>query len=542
MTLDVFRIEIIRHALQAAAEEMSAVVVQSARSPLLREAGDLSSTLTDAEGELVAQGQDVPVHLGVMAYTVKEFLKRVPAEKLAPGDVWLLNLPEVGGNHLPDVKTIRPVFADDRLVAFAVQLAHWADIGGTMPGSYFAEADEIWQEGLRIAPLRIVADDALDEEKIGLIMANVRAPHERYGDLLAQIAATRAAEARLHELIDRVGVEDFMTGLARLHDMSEASIREAISALPDGVYEGEDWMDDCGPDDAPVAVRVRVEIAGDGAVFDFSASDDAVAAPINTTPFVVGAAVFYCIRALIGHDIQPNGGCYRPLGIITRKGSLLDPTGNEPVVGGNHETSQRAVDAIFRAFDPVLLPQLTAGGTTSAGLLIFSGQRSDGAWGTFYETHGGGEGARIDRDGMPVVRVHLTNVMNTPVEVVEAEYGLSVETQMLRHGSGGDGRHRGGDGMVRLYRVLGHGMTLTTMFERRIVPPYGLAGGSDGAPFQVTLIRGNNERVLRGKGNYRLDPDDLVRVETPGGGGYGEPAGTPPAPFIRRQKWPIQTK
>lgn len=524
MSFDVFRIEIIRHALQAAAEEMSVVVMRSARSPLLREAGDLSSTLTDAEGELIAQGQDVPVHLGVMAFTVKEFLTRVPRERLAPGDVWLLNLPELGGNHLPDVKAIRPVFHEGRLVAFAVQLAHWADIGGTMPGSYFAEADEIWQEGLRISPLRIVAGDRLDREKMDLVLANVRGPAEREGDLLAQVAATRTAEQRIQELIGRVGVEDFLDALKRLHDLSEASMREAISRLPDGVYEGEDWMDDGGPDDAPVAIRVRVEISGDSARFDFSGSADAVSAPINTTRFVVGAAVFYCIRALVAPDIQPNGGCYRPLEIRTRRGSILDPDGVEPVVGGNHETSQRAVDAIFRALEPALLPRLSAGGTTSAGLLIFSGRRSDGAWGTFYETHGGGEGARADRDGMPVVRVHLTNVMNTPVEVVEAEYGLCVERQSLRPGSGGAGRHRGGDGMVRIYRVTTDSMTLTTMFERRVIPPYGLAGGADGAPFRVTLIRDGEERELPGKANLRLRHGDEVRVETPGGGGYGAAA------------------
>ncbi|MCC6304674.1 MAG: hydantoinase B/oxoprolinase family protein [Rhodobacteraceae bacterium] len=523
MTLDLFRTEVIRQALQAAAEEMSVVVMHAARSPLLREAGDLSSTLTDARGELIAQGQDVPVHLGVMAYTVKEFLRHVPAGRLAPGDVWLLNLPEVGGNHLPDVKAIRPIFRDGAIVAFAVQLAHWADIGGTMPGSYFAAAEEVWQEGLRIPPLRVVAGGVPDAEKIALILANVRSPAEREGDLLAQVAATAVADQRLQELIDRVGVGDFLAALDRLHDLSEAAMRAAIRALPDGVHEGEDFLDDCGPGDAPVGVRVRVTIAGDTAEFDFSASDDAVPAPINTTRFVVGAAVFYCVRALAETPVHPNGGAYRPLTIRTRRGSILDPAGVEPVVGGNHETSQRCVDAIFRAFDPVLLPRLSAGGNASAGLLIFGGPRADGVWGTFYETHGGGEGARADRDGMPVVRVHLTNVMNTPVEVVEAEYGLVLERQALRRGSGGAGRHRGGDGMVRDYRVMTEPMRLTTMFERRVVPPYGLDGGAPGATFRVTLIRDGRAEELRGKGNYRLRRGDLVRVETPGGGGHGPP-------------------
>lgn len=521
--MDIFTVEFVRNALLAAAEEMSVVVMRSARSPLLREAGDLSSTLTDADGELIAQGQDVPVHMGVMAYTVKEFLREVPRDTLSPGDVWLLNLPEVGGNHLPDVKAIRPVFHEGRIVAFAVQLAHWADVGGTMPGSYFAAATEVWQEGLRISPIRVVADNQPERRQIDFIKANIRGPAEREGDLLAQVAATRAAERRILDLIGRIGRDAFLQSVQELHDLSERRIRDAIQALPDGVYEGEDWMDDCGPGNKPVAVRVQVTVRGDEATFDFSQSDDAVAAPINTTKFVAGASVFYCLRTLLAPDVHPNGGAYRPVRVVTRAGSLLDPPEEAPLVGGNHETSQRAADAIFKAFDPLLLAHLSAGGPTTAGLLIFSGRRRDGRWGTFYETHGGGEGARAERDGLPVVRVHMTNVMNTPVEIVESEYDLHVEEQSIRQGSGGDGHHRGGDGMVRAYRVLADTLTLTTMFERRVIPPYGLDGGADGATYSVTLQRDGKERDLQGKENITLQFGDVVTIRTSGGGGYGTP-------------------
>jgi N-methylhydantoinase B len=519
--VDPFTVEVIRHALTAAAEEMSAVVMRSARSPLLREAGDLSSTIMDGDGELVAQGHDVPVHLGVLSYTVKAFLERVPRARLRPGDIWFLNLPEVGGNHLPDVKAIRPIFHQDEIVAFAVSLAHWADMGGAAPGSYYAAATDAWMEGLRISPLRIFAGDEPDPEKLDIVLSNLRGAVERKGDLLAQAAATRAGERRVQEVVARYGVATFKAAVAAMHDLSEAAMRELLASLPDGVFEGEDFLDDGGPGDRPVGIRVRIEKRGDTALFDFSASDDAIAGPLNTTPFVAGSAVFYAIRALADKPIQPNGGCYRPLRIVTRKGSVFDPGADKPVVGGNHETSQRAVDAIFRALEPVVGERLSAGGNTSAGLLIFSGPAAGGRWATFYETHGGGEGARIDRDGAPVVRVHLTNVMATPIEVVEAEYPLRVERQQLRTGSGGSGRHRGGDGMVREYRILGEGLSLTTMFERRIVPPYGLRGGSDGAPMQVTLHRDGNVETLRGKQNVALEPQDLVRVETPGGGGYG---------------------
>lgn len=521
---DPFTIEVIRNALNSAAEEMSAVVMRSARSPLLREAGDLSSVLCDADGELIAQGHDVPVHLGVLAYTVKAFLQRIPRAGLRTGDIWFLNLPEIGGNHLPDVKAIRPVFVDGELLAFAVSLAHWADIGGAAPGSYYAAATDAWMEGLRISPLRVFADDEPDPEKLGMILSNVRGATEREGDLLAQAAATRVADRRVGELIARHGAGTFRAAVAALHDLSESQMRALLSELPDGIFEGEDFLDDGGPDNAPVGIRVRIEKRGGTARFDFSGSDDAIAGPLNTTRFVAGSAVFYAVRALARGDIQPNGGAYRPLTIVTRPGSVLDPGPEKPVVGGNHETSQRMVDAIFRALEPVVGERLPAGGNTSAGLVIFSGQGPDGRWLTFYETHGGGEGARVDRDGMPVVRVHLTNVMATPIEVVEAEYPIRLERQRLREGSGGAGRHRGGDGMIREYRVTHPGFTVTTMFERRLVPPYGLRGGADGAPMRVTLERGDTRRELAGKENVALEVGDLIRVETPGGGGYGTPA------------------
>ncbi|WP_135468084.1 hydantoinase B/oxoprolinase family protein [Crenalkalicoccus roseus] len=523
--MDPFLLEVLRHALSSIAEEMSSTVVRAARSPLLREAGDLSSALTDARGELVAQGRDIPVHLGVMNFTVKALLRAVPAERLRPGDVWVTNLPEMGGNHLPDVKAIRPLFAGGRLVAFAVSLAHWADIGGAWPGSYVAEAHDSWAEGLRIPPTRMFTAEGRDEEKIAFLLANVRGPAEREGDLLAQVAATRAAEERFAALCAEHGAATVEAAMAALHDRSEAAMRAAIAGLPDGVYEGEDFLDDDGPGGAPVGVRVRVTIAGERAAFDFSASDDAVAGPMNTTPNVVAAACYYAMKAIAGPEIQPNGGCYRPIGVITRPGSLLDPPPGRPLVGGNHETSNRCVDAIFRALADAIPERISAGGPTTAGVLILGGTGPDGAWQTLYEVHGAGEGARHDRPGVPVTRVHLTNTNSTPAEIIEAEFPVRVECHALRLGSGGEGRHRGGEGAVRAYRVLAPELSLTTMFERRVVPPWGLAGGGPGLPFRCTLHEaGGGARELRGKQNLMVRQGDLIVMETSGGGGYGRPA------------------
>jgi N-methylhydantoinase B len=520
--IDPVTLEVIRNALIAAAEEMSMVVMRAARSPLLREAGDLSSAITDADGFLVAQGRDVPMHMGVMSFTVREFLKRVPKQQLAPGDVWFLNLPEIGGNHLPDVKAIRPIFLGGAIGAFSVSLAHWADIGGAVPGSYVANATDAWQEGLRIPPLRIFNANGSDPEKLDLILANVRGAQERKGDILAQMAATRAADERLQQLAREHGCSTVIAAMEAIHDRAEAQMRAAIADIPDGTYRGEDWLDDDAAGGEPMAIRAEVTINGEEATFDFTKSADAARGPLNTTPFITAASVFYVMKTLFGPDIQPSGGCYRPFKIVTRPGSVLDPGTERPVVGGNHETSQRIADAVFRAFETVVPERLSAGGPTTSGLVLFGGRRSDGVWTTLYETHGGGEGARIDRDGASVIRVHMSNVMNTPAEVIEAEYPIRIDCQRLRVNSGGAGRHRGGEGLHRVYRVLCEDMSVTTMYERRVVPPYGLKGGKPGMPFKVTVEEDSGRQYdLPGKANIRLGPDDIVIVDSCGGGGYG---------------------
>jgi N-methylhydantoinase B len=521
-------LEVVRSALYAIAEEMSVIVMRSARSPLLKEAGDLSSALTDAEGRLIAQGRDIPIHMGVMAFTVKEFLKRVPARQLREGDVWFLNLPETGGNHLPDVKAIRPIFAGGRLLAFAINLAHWADIGGAVPGSYVPWATEAHQEGVRISPLRLFRAEGPDREKLDFLLANVRGHEEREGDIFAQSAANDVAARRFAELVDRYGAETLRACFDRLHVESETQMRAAIRALPDGVYEGEDYIDDGGRGNGPAAVRVRVTLRGDAAEFDFSASDDAVSNYNNTTPNVVRSAVAYAARVLSGRDMQPNGGCMRPLTVIMRRGSLLDPGSDRPIVGGNHETSQRVVDAIFRAFEHALPERICASGPGTVGGLLFAERTAQGGWKAHYEVHGGGEGARFDRDGCDATRVHLVNTMNTPIEVIEANYAIRIERQRLRPGSGGAGVHRGGDGFVREYRMLSPDMMLTTCVDRMVVAPYGIQGGKDGAPFRVRLVRAadGHEQALPGRCNMALGEGDRVIIETSGGGGYGTP---PPA-------------
>ena len=523
-------LEVVRNGLYAIAEEMSVIVMRSARSPLLKEAGDLSSALTDAEGRLIAQGRDIPIHMGVMGFTVKEFLKRVPAETLREGDVWFLNLPEVGGNHLPDVKAVRPVFFDGRLAAFAINLAHWADIGGAVPGSYVPWATECHQEGLRIAPIRLFSKDGPEVHALDFVLSNLRGRDEREGDIFAQFAANDVAARRLHELFAHYGAETVAACFERLHDESEEQMRAALRALPDGAWEGEDFLDDDGIEDRRIRVKVRVEKRGDEATFDFTGTDPQALGPVNTTYYIACSGVYYAMKALVAPEAPPNEGCYRPLRVVVPPGTVLSADPDRPVVGGNHETSQRVVDAIVKALAPVIPERVPAGGPTTAGLLILGARTADGRWAVFYEVHGGGEGATAGKDGAPATRVHMSNVMNTPVEVVESEYPLLVEELALRPGSGGDGRHRGGLGFRRAYRVLCPNVTLTTMIERRIVPPYGLFGGKTAAPFRITLNPGTpSARDVKGKETMQLAQGDLVLLESCGGGGYGDPSERPAA-------------
>ncbi|MCC6170891.1 MAG: hydantoinase B/oxoprolinase family protein, partial [Gammaproteobacteria bacterium] len=380
--------------------------------------------------------------------------------------------------------------------------------------------------GLRIPPFRLFTAAGPDREKLDVVVANVRGGEEREGDIMAQMAATRSADERLQELFKEYGAATVQAAIADIHDQSERQMRAAISAIPDGVYLGEDFLDHDGIDNRPIAVRVRVTIAGDRATFDFTETDDAAKGPLNATPFTAGASVFYAMKAIAGPDIQPNAGCGRPLEVITRPGSLVNPPYSRPVVGGNHETSQRMVDAIFKAFEAVTPERLSAGGSTTSGLLLFSGvDPRTGGWTTLYEVHAGGEGARAERDGGPAVRPHMSNVMNTPAEIIETFYPIRIERQALRQDSGGRGRHRGGPGQERHYRILAPEMGMTSMVERYVVPPYGLQGGEPGKTFEIVIRRADGTmQPISGKTHVTLYQDDCVIMKSSGGGGYGAPA------------------
>jgi N-methylhydantoinase B len=517
-------LEVVRNAIYAITEEMRVILMRSARAPILKEAGDLSCVITDARGRVIAQGsKDIAIHLGVMAFTVKAFLERIDPASLRPGDVYYTNAPDVGGNHLPDVKAIRPVFLNEQLVAFSVNLAHWPDIGGAIAGSYYTEATEIYQEGLQIPPLPVFREGRVDPLLLEMIMINVRNREEREGDLFAQYACNEVADRRLQEVFGQHGRDTVLQCFAHYLEESDRRMRSAIDALPDGVYCGQDDLDDDGITPNPVKLAVEVTIKGDSVEFDFSDSDSQTAGPLNCTYFTTCSAVYYAIKALVGPEIPPNEGCYRCITVNAPRGSITNPEPGAPLVGGNHETTQRIVDVIFQALAPILPERVVAGGTTTSGLLIISGKRRDARPFIFYETHGGGEGAQAFRDGTSGIRVHMANTMNTPIEAVEAEYPLRVEAYHLIPNSGGKGKYRGGLGLRRVYRLLAPHGQATTMAEHTVVPPYGLFGGEPGRCFRITLNPHKEARRLRGKETVALKEGDVIAVEGVGGGGYGMP-------------------
>jgi N-methylhydantoinase B len=514
--------EVVRHGTAAIAEAMKHDLMRSARSPVLREAGDLSCALTDASGATIAQGNDIPMHLGVIGFTVSELIRHVGRDALRPGDVWFVNDPAIGGNHLPDVKAVRPVFHGGVLRAFAVALAHWPDVGGALPGSYVPDAREIYQEGLRITPVRLFDADGERREVLDLVLANVRGADERLGDIRGQAATTAIAGKRLAELFDEHGADAVMAMWRELQAESEVRVRRALASAPDGVYEGADALDDDGVGAESVWIRCRVTIDGDHAIFDYSASDDEVAGPVNTTRFIAAASTYYVVKALLAGDAVPNAGAWRPIQVLTRPGSICDAGPTAPVVAGNHETSQRIADAAFRALAGAVPERVVAAGMGSSGLALFSGRHPDGRPFFLYETHAGGAGAGATHDGSHATRIHLSNVMNTPAEVIEAEYPLRIEVAEIRRGSGGAGAHRGGDGLRRRYRVLVDDVRVTTIVERSRVAPPGLFGGRDASVSAVWLERDGERSLLRGKGTATLRAGDLIEIETAGGAGYGE--------------------
>ncbi len=522
--VDPVTLEVVRNATAAISEEMNAALIRTGYSPNIKERRDCSCALFDADGRMVSQAENMPVHLGAMPFSVEAAIDRFPPETLRPGDAVLLNDPFHGGAHLPDLTLVTPVFRDDVLLGFAANRAHHADVGGSRAGSVAADSTEIYQEGVRIPPVKLYRGGEIDDDLARTILANVRTPDERRGDLRAQRAANETAVRRLRELADEYGVETFADAIREVQDYSERRMRTEIDRLPDGTYTFEDVLDDDGRGNEELPIRAAVEIDGDDVRVDFAGTAPQTAGPVNAVFAVTASATYYVVRCVTDPEIPPNDGCYRPVEIDTPTASLVDASPPAAVVGGNLEASQRITDVLLGAFAKVVPDRVVAGSQGTMNNVTFGGvdPRTDRPY-AFYETQAGGFGGRASGDGMDAVHVHMSNTMNTPAEVLQTAYPLAVDRYELRMDSGGAGEHRGGMGLRRDITVRGHEATFSLLADRRTRPPYGVAGGEDGSPGADYLLRDGEARRLPQKTTLDLSDGDTVSVRTPGAGGYGDP-------------------
>jgi N-methylhydantoinase B len=502
--LDPVSLQVLIGALRAACDEMGAVLIRSAHSPNIRERRDCSTALFDRRGELVMQAEHIPVHLGSMPDAVAAVLDR----DHRPGDDWILNDPYRGGTHLPDVTLISPIFAPgdaDAPIAFAASRAHHADIGGPTPGGMPFDSKRLDEEGEVIEPTQ-ATDEVLRE-----LAARMRGPAERLADLRAQRAANLTGKRRFVALLERLGWERLDAGCAEILDYAERRTRAALAELPDGDYDADDVLEGGADGSLDLTLRCRATISGETLVLDFAGSPEQVEGNLNCPLSVTKSAAYFAVRVLTDPDAPPSAGAHRPVEVVTPEGSLLNARPPAGVVAGNVETSSRVADLVISALSGARTVPAQGQGTMNN--LTLADDRF-----TYYETIGGGQGACPDGDGPSAIHVAMSNTLNTPVEALEVEYPLHVRELGLRRGSGGAGKHGGGDGIVREIEALAP-MAYTLITERRRHAPRGRDGGADGAPGRNLL----NGDPLPSKHGGRLEKGDRLRIETPGGGGHGKP-------------------
>ena len=525
LAIDAVDLSIFHCAVHSIAEEMGAALKRTALSPNIKERRDYSCAVFDGKGRVIAMGDHMPVHLGSMPMSVQS---AIAAIRFVPGDIAILNDPYAGGTHLPDITMVLPVFlSGEAAPAFYVSnRAHHADVGGRYAGS-MGPATTIFEEGIRIPPVRIVRAGKLDRDVLDLILLNVRTPREREGDLDAQIGACRVGEQRILELAVKHGKGKLNVLIDELLDYSERLVRAELRTMPAGEFNAENWLDSDGVTDKPIriAVRLKLDPAAGAIEADFAGSSPQVAGSVNAVRAITLSACFYVLRCLLSGDAPATEGILRPLTLHAPAGSIVDARPPAAVAGGNVETSQRIVDVLLRAFAqavPARIPAASAG--TMSNLTVGGIDARTGEPFAYYETAAGGMGARPGLDGISGVQTHMTNSLNTPIEALEYAYPFRVRRYAYRDGSGGHGKFRGGDGLIREIELLTDA-EVTLLADRRRFQPYGLKGGEDGAPGRACIASAESgeEVELPGKCSRPVKKGDVLRIETPGGGGWGNP-------------------
>ncbi|MBN2169389.1 MAG: hydantoinase B/oxoprolinase family protein [Actinobacteria bacterium] len=513
-----FTLEIFINLIKSAADEMGTVLHRTAFSPNIKERKDHSCAVFDAQGRLVAQAEHIPVHLGAMPETVKTVLENI---ELKDGDLVILNDPFMGGTHLPDISMVSPVYIDGRMTAVLASRAHHSDVGGYAPGS-LALVSDIAREGLIISPTLLIKGGVYQTGVEEMITAGTRNPHERKGDLEAQVNAHAIGERRIQNIAARLGREIMLSRFDEIMDYSEKLTRIAIKDIPDGIYNFTDYLDDDGFKTRDIPIKVRVQIKGSNITLDFKGSSPQVDGPFNCPRAVTSSAVYYVMKCITGADIPANAGAFRPITINIPEDSILAATRPHAVGGGNVETSQRIVDTLLGAFAKALPDRIPAASQGTMNNLSIGSEPTPGNRPfTYYETIGGGAGASPNREGASAVHTNMTNTLNTPIESLEYAYPLRVNRYEIRRNSGGKGKYKGGDGITREIQAL-EDCHATILSERRTRTPWGLNGGKDGKPGKNKLISEGKTTKLPSKCNLNLKKGDRLRIDTPGGGGWGK--------------------
>jgi N-methylhydantoinase B len=548
-------LEIFKNLYHSIAEEMGAALRRTAFSPNIKERRDYSCAVFTADGEVIAMGDHMPVHLGSMPMSVRAAIAHGDLE---PGDMVMLNDPFAGGTHLPDITLVAPVHVGNGPVGrpsrrasfkasgrkrasfaapdfYVASRAHHADVGGTFPGS-MGLCHEIYQEGFRIPPVKIMRGGSIDRDILGLLLSNVRTPREREGDLGAQIAACHTGAQRLEEICARYGLARAKRAAVDLLAYSEEMMRAFLAQVPAGTYRAEEFLDGDGVGDKPVRIAATVTLrprrnktstragvpAPHWVTVDFTGSDRQVEGSINAVAAITYSACFYVFRCLLKEDVPATAGLMRPIHVVAPEGTVVNARPPAAVAGGNVETSQRIVDVLLRALAQAVPDRIPAAASGTMNNLTIGGiDPRTGEPFAYYETIAGGMGGRPTKDGVSGVHTHMTNSLNTPAEALEYAYPLRVRRYALRRGSGGAGKHRGGDGIVREIELLTDA-EVTLLADRRLRGPWGLNGGGEGAAGKAVLVRkdGSTEE-LPGKFNVRLRKGERIRIESPGGGGWG---------------------
>jgi len=522
--LDPVTFEIVKNSLVSLAEEMGVVLRRSGFSANIKERRDFSCALFDAEGRLVAQAEHIPVHLGAMPHSVKTVLQEYE-DGIAEGDEFILNDPFRGGTHLPDITMVSPIFYRGERVGFAANRAHHSDVGGGTPGSMSALSTDVFQEGIRIPPVKLADKGRVNSQLLDFILSNVRTPKERLGDLRAQQAANNVGTKRFAELAGKMGIRTVLTGMSQLMDYSSRLMLREIRKIPSGSSRAVDYLDNDGFDAANIPIKVKLTVGNGKLVFDFTGSSKQVKGPVNAVYSITLSAVYYVVRCVTDPNIAPNEGCFRPIEVIAPQGTIVNAQPPAPVAGGNVETSQRIVDVALKAFGSIVPERVCAACQGTMNNVTIGGtDPKTGRYFTYYETIAGGFGGRYQRDGIDGVHSHMTNTLNTPVEALESGFPLRVRRYELVPGSGGRGRFRGGLGVRREVEVLSDEVTVSLLGDRQLTAPWGFQGGKAGAPGQYSLLRKDDlAKNLASKSTTRMRRGDVLSVSTPGGGGYGPP-------------------